>query len=96
MDVGVGERVPTMDAKLGLTAVSGGADEMDGEIVGGDEAGEVEELVEMTLCYKRHHHNTYFIFIHLCFSWCINGGFSGINRRCQTIAFVWILSISCH
>ncbi|KAI3694531.1 hypothetical protein L1987_77498 [Smallanthus sonchifolius] len=66
VDVGGRERVPTVDAKLGLAGVSGGADEVDGEVVGGDEAGEVDELVEMALCYERHHHYTCFlILIHL-------------------------------
>ncbi|KAL4571691.1 hypothetical protein LXL04_018454 [Taraxacum kok-saghyz] len=41
-----------MVAKLGLAGVSGGADEVDGEVVGGDETGEVEELVEMALYDK--------------------------------------------
>lgn len=40
-----------------LTAVCGGVDEVDGDVVGGYKAGEVEELVEMTVCYKWHHHH---------------------------------------
>ncbi|KAL4587487.1 hypothetical protein LXL04_000358 [Taraxacum kok-saghyz] len=52
MDVGGGSGIPTMDTKLCLTAVGGCADDMDGEIVGGKEAGEVEELVEMALFWS--------------------------------------------
>lgn len=38
-----------MDAKLGLAVVGGRGDIVDRYVVGGDEAGEVEELVEMAL-----------------------------------------------
>lgn len=48
---GGGCGVPAVDAELGLADVGGGADEVDGEVVGGDEAGEVEELVEMALSW---------------------------------------------
>lgn len=50
MDVLNGVWVPTLDSDLGLAVVSGGTDEVDRNVVGGDEAGEVEELVEMALC----------------------------------------------
>lgn len=40
-----------MDSNLGLTVVTGGSDKVDGNVVGGDEAGEVEELVEVALCW---------------------------------------------
>lgn len=49
VDVGGGMRVPTVHAKLGLAVVGGGGDVVDRYVVGGDEAGEVEELVEMAL-----------------------------------------------
>ena len=45
MDVLNGVWVPTLDSGLGLAVVSGGTDEVDRNVVGGDEAGEVEELV---------------------------------------------------
>lgn len=48
-----------MDSELGLAAVGGGAYVVDRYSVGGDEAGKVEELVEMALCWKRHHHYNY-------------------------------------
>lgn len=50
-------RVPAVEAEAGLAVVGGGADEVDGDVVGGDEAGEVEELVEMALGDKGHHNN---------------------------------------
>lgn len=40
-----------MDSELGLAVVGSGAYKVDGDVVGGDEAGEVEELVEVTLCW---------------------------------------------
>ena len=43
------------EPELGLVDVGGGAGVVDGDVVGGDEAGEVEELVEMALAWKRHH-----------------------------------------
>lgn len=55
MEVGELRRIPTMDAELGLAVVGGGADVMDGDVAGGDEAGEVEELVEMPLCRQGYH-----------------------------------------
>lgn len=42
---GDGVGVPSLDPELGLAAVGGGADEVDWDVVGGDKAGEVEELV---------------------------------------------------
>ncbi|KAI6696811.1 hypothetical protein NL676_016930 [Syzygium grande] len=42
-------------AELGLVVVGGGADVVDGDAVGGDEVGELEELVEVALRRKRHH-----------------------------------------
>ncbi len=59
-DIGSGERVPPMDANLGLVDVGGGGDEIDRQIVGGEEAGEVEKLVEMTLCWKWDHDQHHF------------------------------------
>lgn len=55
MNVMNGVWVPTLDSELGLAVVDGGADEVDRHVVGGDKAGEVEELVEMALCWQRHH-----------------------------------------
>ncbi|KAJ0911740.1 hypothetical protein HanRHA438_Chr06g0266521 [Helianthus annuus] len=96
MDVGNGERVPTMDPKLGLARMTGGAYEVDGEVVGGDEAREVDELVEMALCYKRHHHNTYIlILIHLVlFGVLVVGVFMVYIERCQVNKNVWTLLIA--
>lgn len=59
-DGGSGEWVPAVDSELGLVDVGGGADEVDGYTVGGDEAGEVEKLVEMPLCCKRDHNHSHF------------------------------------
>lgn len=44
-----------MEADLGLVVVGGGADVVDGDAVGGDEVGELKELVEVDLCRERHH-----------------------------------------
>lgn len=52
-----GRRAPPVEAELGLADVGGGADVVDGDVVGGDEAGEVEELVEVALRRQRHHHH---------------------------------------
>jgi len=49
VDGGDGVGVPSLDPELGLAAVGGGADEVDRDVVGGDKAGEVEELVEVAL-----------------------------------------------
>lgn len=59
MDVGDGEWVPAVYAKLGLAVVDGGADVVDGDVVGGDESGEVEELVEVALGWEGDHHHYY-------------------------------------
>lgn len=49
--------VPAVETEAGLAAVGGGADEVNGDVVGGDEAGEVEQLVEMALSNKGYHHH---------------------------------------
>lgn len=46
-----------MGSELGLAVVSGGTNVVDGDIVGGDEAREVEELVEVALGWQGHHDN---------------------------------------
>lgn len=45
MDGGHREWVPSLYPELSLTAVRGGANEVDGDVVVGNEAGKVEELV---------------------------------------------------
>lgn len=52
MKVDVRDRIgiPALDSELSLVVVDGGADEVDGDVVGGDDAGEVEELVDVALC----------------------------------------------
>lgn len=45
VDGGDGVRIPPLHADLGLAVVGGGAYKVDGEAAGGEEAGEVEELV---------------------------------------------------
>ena len=52
---GLFKAVRVNEPELGLVDVGGGAGVVDGDVVGGDEAGEVEELVEMALAWKRHH-----------------------------------------
>lgn len=44
-----GGGVPALDPELGLATVGGGGDEVDRDVVGGDKAGKVEELVEVAL-----------------------------------------------
>ena len=46
-----------MDTFPDLAVVGGRADVVDGYIMGGNEAGEVEELVEMSLQPAWHHDN---------------------------------------
>lgn len=55
MDIRGGVRIPTVHALLGLTIVGGGADIADRDVIGEDEPGKLEELVEMALCWKGHH-----------------------------------------
>ena len=57
MDVLDGTRVPSVDAPLGLAVLGGGTDEVDRDVVGGDETGEVKELVDVALSWKRNHHH---------------------------------------
>ena len=52
---GLFKAIRVNEPELGLVDVGGGAGVVDGDVVGGDEAGEVEELVEMALEWKRHH-----------------------------------------
>lgn len=59
MDVGNGKRVPTVEAEFGLAVVGGGANEVNGYVVGCDETGEVEEMVVMTLGGERDHNNNH-------------------------------------
>ena len=59
VDIGEGEWVPSVEAEAGLADVGGGADVVDGEVVGREEAGEVEELIEMALCWERYQYYSY-------------------------------------
>lgn len=52
--------IPSVETEAGLAAVGGGAKEVDGNVVGGEEAGEVEKLVEMALCDEGHHNHHHF------------------------------------
>ncbi|KAF5794595.1 hypothetical protein HanXRQr2_Chr08g0329831 [Helianthus annuus] len=73
------------DTGLGLAVVGGGGDDVDWDVVAGDEAGEVEELVEMALCRKRdHHHRDVGLLVKFngcheseqeffSFKWCVSG-----------------------
>ncbi|KAI3760646.1 hypothetical protein L1987_51044 [Smallanthus sonchifolius] len=65
----IGVRVPAVETEAGLAGVGGGGDEVDRDVIGGDEAGEVEELVEMALCNEGHHHHHHLgcHFLMLCF-----------------------------
>lgn len=57
VDVGGGTRIPTMHTQLCLAIVSCRTYVMDGYLIGGDEASEVEELVKVALRWKRDHHH---------------------------------------
>lgn len=57
--------VPAVETAARLTAMRCGRNIVDRDVVGGDEAGEMEELVEMTLCKKRHHHHRNFFGCHI-------------------------------
>lgn len=41
MNVGYRKRIPAMDTELGLAVMGGGANVVDWDVVGGDEAGEL-------------------------------------------------------
>lgn len=59
-----GVEVPAVEAELGLADVGGGADEVDGEVVAeAEEAGEVEELVQVALRRERDHHHRHLWFL---------------------------------
>ncbi|KAH7843908.1 hypothetical protein Vadar_022208 [Vaccinium darrowii] len=56
VDVGILEEGLGAETEFGLAEVGGGGGEVDGEVVGGgDEAGEVEELVEMAVAWDKWH-----------------------------------------
>ncbi|KAK4797793.1 hypothetical protein SAY86_030119 [Trapa natans] len=57
LPVGGDGGVPAVEAELGLVEVGGGGDVVDGDVIGGDETGEMEELVEVTLGGERDHHH---------------------------------------
>lgn len=59
MELDGGDWMGIVVAGAELAGVGGGVDEVDGDVVGGYKAGEVEELVEMALSYERHHHHYY-------------------------------------
>nr|GMD41779.1 hypothetical protein COLO4_10133 [Ipomoea batatas] len=50
MEVGIGGEVPVLEAQPGLAVVGGGSGVVHGDFVGGNEAGEVEELIQVALC----------------------------------------------
>lgn len=50
-----------MDSEPGLAVVDGGPDEVDGDAAGGDEAGEVEELVDVALGRQGNHQHHNFL-----------------------------------
>lgn len=61
MDLGVLEVGFVIEPVFGLAEVGGGGGVVDGYVVGGgDEAGEVEELVEMALAWKWHNYYHHF------------------------------------
>lgn len=67
MEVGELRWIPSMDAELGLAIMGGGTDVVDGDVAGRDKAGEVEELIEMTLCRQWHHDDHHLaVFSHDC------------------------------
>lgn len=79
-----------MDAGLGLASVTGGGDDVDWDVVGGDEAGEVEELVEMTLCRKRDDDHHYIGLFYGCHAGCGFKMFVGKIMRLQVVIFLVI------
>ena len=50
-----------MDPEPGLAVVGGSTDIVNWDVVGGDEAGELEKLVEMALCREWHHHHHHLV-----------------------------------
>lgn len=50
-----------MDSNLSLAVVGGRASEVDRDVVEGDEAGEVEELVEVALRGQWHHDHLHLV-----------------------------------
>ncbi|KAH7842737.1 hypothetical protein Vadar_008597 [Vaccinium darrowii] len=58
VDMGILEVGLGVETEFGLAEVGGGGGEVDGDVVGGgDEAGEVEELVEMAMAWEWHYYN---------------------------------------
>ena len=66
VNVGVGSDVPTLVTAAGLADVSGCADVVDRDVVGGDEPGEVEELAQVALGEKWYHHYGYLTILCHC------------------------------
>ena len=48
-----------MDANLCLADMGGQANVVNGYVMGGNEAGEMEEWIEMALCWKRNHDHSH-------------------------------------
>lgn len=59
MDVGGGVGVQPLGPKLRLAVVAIGANKVDGEAAGREVAREVEELVEVSLCWEGDYHHHY-------------------------------------
>lgn len=54
-----GDWIPSVEAAPDLAVVGDGADEVNGDVVGANKMTEMEELIQMSLCWERndHHHN---------------------------------------
>mgnify|MGYP004714539601 CR=1 FL=1 len=61
IDVRNDKRIPTLDANLCLADMGGQANVVNGYVMGGNEAGEMEEWIEMALCWKGNHDHSYFM-----------------------------------
>jgi len=63
VDMGILEVGLGVETEFDLAEVGGGGGVVDGDVVGGgDEAGEVEELVEMAMAWEWHYYHVHLSF----------------------------------
>ncbi|KAI7998293.1 hypothetical protein LOK49_LG10G02857 [Camellia lanceoleosa] len=60
MDLGIGKAVCVIEAEFSLVHVGGRANIVNRYVVGGNQAGELEDLVEVAIHGKRHHDYNHF------------------------------------
>ncbi|KAG5552468.1 hypothetical protein RHGRI_010522 [Rhododendron griersonianum] len=80
VDMGVLEVGLGIETEFGLAEVGGGGGVVDGDVVGGNEAGEAEELVEMAMHWEGHYYH-----FHLSTMAWVLDNIGGIHRWCSKL-----------